>query len=1090
MRVLILPLVKKYEKINYLTSNTQMKRKKRGQNPQRLVWLLSILALSSGSTFAAYPLQAQRGAAESTQNVSQSGHLVKGFVCDENGEPLIGAIIQVEGTNEKAVTDNDGLFSISVTNEKARVSASYVGYMKKTIQFNSKKFLSFNMIPNAKNLDEVVVVGFGKQKKESLVGAVQAVKPEDLSITSSSLTTSFAGKIPGLIAYQPKGEPGYDNAQFYIRGISTFGSNTAPLILLDGVEINSTMLNNIPPESIESFSVLKDATATSLYGSRGANGVILINTKTGRLSEKMQVNIRFDNTVSMPTFIQKMADGPTYMQMYNEASRNDAMLAGTLDQYTAPFSDEQIENTRNGVNPYVYPNNNWYKLLFKDLAMNQNLNVSVKGGTKLLEYFMNAGIFLENGITRSPKEAVLDVGLNSKKYLFQSNVVAHLTPTTKMGLNMNAQITQYHSPWAASDDGRGEYSLQDFFYASMRTSPVAFPVTLPSQPGDTFVRYGNSNSPDVGNANVNPYAKMSSGYTERSYVYMTTAFSLEQDLKFITPGLKASALASFYNYSFSWQNNWIQPYYFQVINPQKDENGQYTWEEQSIGTDGNTAIQSNAGQDPTQRVWSLQGTLDYARSFGLHNVGATFVYHMKETRIDVGGTKDQQKLLPYREQGLAGRLTYNYAERYLLEATFGYNGSENFKKGHRFGFFPAIALGWTVSNEKFFAPVKHVVTNLKLRGTYGLVGNDALSKRFPYITTVNLGQAVNWWQTSGDYSKFNGPTIKTLGNEDATWEKSKKLNIGVDLGLFNDFNLSVDFFKEKRTGIFMKRNTIPSYIGISSQTPYGNIGAVDNGGVDLGLSYNKAFNKDLILTLNGSFTYAHNEIKDKDEPENILSTYSQMGHPINSIRGYIAEGIFTSQEEVDKAPKQTLGSYGVGSVRYKDLNGDNQIDANDITTIGNPEIPEIVYGFGGTLKYKKWDLNLFFQGSAKVSLMMQNMHPFADNSHKGYNIAQYIVDNHFSMDNPDAHAKYPRLSVNPQTNDTQVSTLYLRDASYLRLKSAELGYTFNKWLRVYVAGSNLLTFAPFKDWDPEMGSGNGLNYPLQRTVKVGVQFHY
>ncbi len=1067
-----------------------MEKNKRGQTLQTIVSLVSVLTLSSGSTFAASLVQKQVNTSQFAQEISQSGHLVKGFVCDENNEPITGATIEVEGTNEKTITDEDGLFSIKVPNDNVRVSASFMGYTKKSIFLNTKKFLSFNLLPDMKKLDEVVVVGFGKQKKESLVGAVQSVKPEDLTITSSSLTTSFAGKIPGIIAFQPKGEPGYDNATFFIRGISTFGSNTAPLILLDGVEINTTMLNNIPPESIESFSVLKDATATSLYGSRGANGVILINTKGGQLSEKMKVDIRFDNTFSMPTFIQKMADGPTYMKMYNEAARNDAMLAGTIDQYQAPYSDEQIENTRNGVNRYVYPNNDWYKLLFKDFAVNQNLNVSVKGGTKFLEYFMNAGIFLENGITRKPKESVLDVGLDSKKYLFQSNVIAHLTPTTKMGLNMNAQITQYHAPWAAKDDLRSEYTLQDFFYASMRANPVAFPVTLPAQPGDTFVRYGNSNSPDVGDADVNPYGKMSSGYTERSYVYMTTAFSLEQDLKFITPGLKISGLASFYNYSFSWLNHWVNPYYFQIVNPQKDTNGQYSWEEKSIGTPGNMAIQSNSGQDPTQRVWSLQGTLDYARSFGLHNVGATIVYHMKETRVDKGGTNNQKDLLPYREQGLAGRVTYNYAERYLLEATFGYNGSENFKKGHRFGFFPAIALGWTISNEKFFTPLKRVVTNLKVRGTYGLVGNDALGTRFPYITEVTLSNNIAWWETSGDYDRFNGPLISVLGNELATWEKSKKMNIGVDLSLFNDFNLSVDFFKEKRTGIFMKRNTIPSYIGVSAFSPYANIGAVDNKGVDLGVSYNKAFNKDLVLTVNGSFTYAHNEITDIDEPENLLSTYSRMGHPINSLRGYVAEGIFTSLEEVEKAPKQTLGTYSIGSVRYKDLNGDNVIDANDITTIGNPEIPEIVYGFGASVKYKHWDFSLFFQGSAKVSLMMENMHPFADNTHKGYNIVQYIVDDHFSMENQHPNAKYPRLSVSPQTNDIQASTLYLRNASYLRLKNAELGYTFSKWLRVYVAGSNLLTFSPFNHWDPEMGSGNGLDYPLQRTVKVGIQFHY
>ena len=1069
-----------------------VKRKNLWPAQPRLAWMFVVLPLAAANMPAIAFSESHTTSKPEIEQLMAAKGKMKGFVCDENNEPIVGALITVEGTGLKTVSDADGLFEINVPSEDAKVTAYIVGYRKKTISVRNKKFLSFNLIPDMKKLDEVVVVGFGKQKKESLVGAVQSVKPENLTNTSSSLTTAFQGKVPGIIAYQSKGEPGYDNATFYIRGISTFGSNTQPLILLDGVEINSTMLNNIPPESIESFSVLKDATATSLYGSRGANGVILINTRNGRLSEKMSVDIRFDNTFSMPTFIQKMADGPTYMEMYDEASRNDAIASGSLDSWEPTYGEERIKNTRAGLNKYVYPNNNWYKMMFKDFAVNQNLNVSVKGGTKFLEYFMNAGIFYENGITKSPKEAVMDVSMYSKKYLFQSNVVAHLTPTTKMGLNMNAQITQYHSPWAADDnDALGEMSLNDFFLYSMRGNPVAFPAVLPAQPGDTFVRYGNNKSWDVGETDINPYAKMSSGYTERSYVYMTTAFSLEQDLKFITPGLKLSGLASFYNYSFSWLNHWIQPYYFKVDNVRQDDKGNYVWDDTSIGTAGNTAIQSNSGQDPTNRVWSLQGTLDYARSFGLHNVGATFVYHMKETRQDKGGSKNQKDLLPYREQGLAGRLTYNFDERYLIEATFGYNGSENFMKGHRFGFFPAIAAGWAVSKEKFFEPLTPVVSNLKLRATYGLVGNDALGTRFPYITEVNLSNAIGWWGTApASYDKFNGPKIAVYGNELATWEKSKKLNFGIDLGLFKDLSISVDYFSEKRTGIFMKRQSIPSYVGLGTLLPYANIGAVDNRGVDLGLNYNKSIGKDWVIMLNGSFTYAHNEIKNIDEPANVEKSYSRLGHPINSLRGLIAEGLFTSEEEVNNSPKQQFGDYGVGSIKYKDINNDQKIDANDITTIGHPEIPEIVYGFGGTVKYKKWDLSLFFQGSGNVSLMMQKMHPFTDGAHQGYNIAQYIVDNHFSETNKNANALYPRLSLSQQTNDVQASTFWMRNASYLRLKNAELGYTFNKWLRAYVAGSNLLTFSPFDNWDPEMGSGNGLNYPLQRTVKVGIQFHY
>lgn len=1013
------------------------------------------------------------------ETVRMASKTVKGFIGDENGDPIIGATVREKGNGNGTITNADGTFTINVPDDGTLI-ISYIGYKTKELQVKGRNFIAISLIPDDKTLDEVVVVGFGKQKKESLVGAVQAVKPDDLKMTSSSLTTSFAGNVPGIIARQTTGEPGYDNAEFYIRGISTFGANKNPLIILDGVEINTTMLNNIPPESIESFSVLKDATATSLYGSRGANGVILVNTKQGSTSEKMTVNIRFDNTFSMPTMVQKIADGPTYMEMFNEAGANDAKFAGI--GYTPFYSADKIEKTREHANPYVFPDNDWYHMLFKDFAVNQNFNVNLKGGSKFIDYFLNAGIFYENGIIRQPKESqALDVGMRSKKYLFQSNVTARLTPTTKVGLNMNAQLFFYHAP---------KTSVKDLFYYTMRVNPVAFPATLPSQPGDTYVRYGNNTKQSVGGIHNNPYAQLSSGYTERNYVYSTTAFNIDQDLKFITPGLKLSGLVSFYNYSFNWLDHWFVPFYYKVSDDYTvDENGNYSFDTESIGPAGEPYLKSNSGRDPTESVWSVQGTLDYARTFGSHDVGATFVYHMKETKkVTNGGT--EYDLLPYREQGLAGRLTYNYAHRYLLEGTFGYNGSENFISGHRFGFFPAVAAGWTVSEEPFFQPLKTVVHTLKLRGSYGLVGNDALSERFPYITTVNMAGAGKWW-IGDSYANSSVPVVSKYGNANATWEKSKKLNVGVDLNLLGELDLSVDYFREKRTGIFMQRQSILSAAGFGGKLPWANIGAVNNKGVDVSLAYEKVFNKDFTVRMNGNFTYAHNEVQEVDEPTNVPGYYSQIGHPINSIRGLVSEGLFTTQEEIDQSPVQDLGSkYGVGSIKYKDLNGDNKIDMNDVTTIGNPEIPEIIYGFGGTVKYKKWDFYLFFQGAAKVSLLMSDMHPFIDAATDGYNIAQYIVDDHWSESNNRADAAYPRLSTTYVKNDVVASTFYVRNASYLRLKNAEIGYTFTPWLRAYVSGTNLLTFSPFDTWDAEMGSGNGLKYPLQRTVKIGIQFNY
>lgn len=1029
------------------------------------------------SALVPLPMTAREDNSPATQQAQKKQ--VKGFIGDENGDPVIGARVLVKGTTTGVATDADGIFTLNVPSD-ARLEISYIGYKTREIAVKGRSFIPISLIPEENQLEEVVVVGFGKQKKESLVGAVQAVKPEDLKATSSSLTTSFAGNVPGIISQQTTGEPGYDNASFYIRGISTFGSSTTPLIILDGVEINSAMLNNIPAESIESFSVLKDATATSLYGSRGANGVIIVNTKQGQMSEKMKVTVRFDNTVSMPTMIQDVADGVTYMRMFNEATYNDATAAGI--EYTPYYSDDKIQKTLEGANPYLFPNNDWYSMLFKDCTMNQNLNVSMRGGTKFVDYFLNAGIYYENGIVRQPQEnTALDVGMRNKKYLFQSNVTARLTPTTKVTLNMNTQLFYYHGPKA---------STSNLFYWTMRVNPVAFPATLPSEEGDTFVRYGNNTKQGVGGIQTNPYAQLSTGYTERNYVYSTTAFNLEQDLRFITPGLSASGMASFYNYSFNWLDHYTTPFYYKVSDDYTiDDNGNYVFDTETIGDEGSTYLQSDSGRDPTETVWSLQGKLDYQRKFGLHDVGATFVYHMKETK-KVKNSGSEYDLLPYREQGLAGRLTYNYDLRYLIEATFGYNGSENFHKGERFGFFPAVAVGWTVSNEPFFKSLSKTINNLKVRGSYGLVGNDALDERFPYVTTVNMSGTGAWW-IGDNYTNNKVPIVTTYGNVNATWEKSKKLNIGLDLGIMKELDFTIEYFHEKRTGIFMQRQSVLSVAGYGDSLPYANIGAVKNNGIDMSLSYQKAFSKDLSLRVNGSFTYAHNEVTEIDEPSNVEDYYSYLGHPINSIRGLIAEGLFTSQEEIDNSPVQDLGSsYTIGDIKYKDLNGDNKVDKNDYTTIGNPTIPEIVYGFGATLKYKGWDLSLFFQGAGKVSLRMYNNTPFVDASGDGYGIAQYIVDDHWSETNNNANAAYPRLSTSYVENNIVPSTYYVRDASYLRLKNMEIGYRFKPWLRAYVAGTNLLTFSPFSTWDPEMGSGSGLKYPIQRTVKIGISFTY
>lgn len=633
----------------------------------------------------------------------QADKILNGIVIGSDGDtPLAGVVIHSkENPKEIATTDAHGEYKFSVSPTTETVVFEMMGYDTKEIKVaDTYLFTLVTMIVQANSLEESVVVGFGTQKKESLVGAVQAVKPADLATSSSNLTTSFAGNIPGLIARQTSGEPGADGAAFYIRGISTFGANSSALIVLDGVEITSSMLNNIPTEAIESMSVLKDATATALYGSRGANGVLIVTTKEGRNSEKIAISASFDNTVSMPTIVQEVADGVQYMELYNEALYNVARQSGAA--YVPFYSSEKIEGTRNHLDPYVYPNNDWYGMLFKDFAMNQRFNVSLRGGGKKVNYFLNASIYNENGIIKEPKDALLDVNLNNKKYMFQSNVTAQATKTTKVSMKLNMQLQYQDSPYE---------STSNLFYYTMRANPVRFPAVLPAEDGDTFVRYGNNDTWDTGSNDLNPYALLSRGYKEQYRSWMTASLNVDQNLNFITKGLSAKALVSFYNYSYAATNRYHIPAYYK-IDPDSvtlNDDGTYTWTANSIGAEGTTYLESSVSASGYHE-WSLQGQINYARKFGKHDVSADLVYHMKEKVNNATGSSEE-KLLPFREQGLAGRVTYNYDKRYFLEGNFGYNGSENFIAGKRFGFFPSAAIGWNISNEKFFSPLKSAVTN-------------------------------------------------------------------------------------------------------------------------------------------------------------------------------------------------------------------------------------------------------------------------------------------------------------------------------------------------------------------------------------------
>ena len=997
-------------------------------------------------------------------------------ISSADNQPIVGANIYVEGTNVGTTTDAGGNYKLTVPASAKTVTGSFLGYDTKKISVRDIHLFKLITLADASNkLEDVVVVGFGVQKKESLVGAVQSVKPSDLQTSSSNLSTSFSGKIAGVIAVQKSGEPGADGANFWIRGISTFGSGQSPLLILDGVEITNQMLNNIPPETIESFSVLKDATATALYGSRGANGVMIITTKNGRDSEKMTINLRAEFGASAPTRVPKVADGITYMETFNEAR--------TTRGEKPYYSNEKIMGTKLGLDPYVYPNVDWYDMLFKDCTFNQNFNFNMTGGAKKIDYFLNASVYNENGIMRKPEASKFDTNINAQKYLFQANVSADATKTTRVSLKMNTQLHYRHAPIQ---------SVSDLFAYAMTGMPCEFPATLPGEESDTFVRFGTNNAWNSGFF-TNPYAQLCRGYGDQFRGHFTSALTVNQNLDFITKGLSATGMATFYNRVYSAVYRSFTPFMYQLTDYNIDEAGNYSYTSNSTNT-GTTYLGTTRGKDGYREL-AFQAKIDYARTFGKHDVGATIVYMQKERNMNISD-EQEYAALPYRQQGLAGRVTYGFDKRYLFEANFGYNGSENFAAGKRFGFFPSVAVGWVISNEPFWKGIKEQVNLFKLRASYGLVGNDVISKdyadRFPYLTTVDMGQGYDVY-IGNNFERKYGPILSVYGNPNATWEESRKLDVGVEIGLFDSLNIIFDWFKEKRSGIFMQRTSLPSTFGMSGITPWANIGKVDNSGVDISVDYNKAFSKDLILSLRGTFTYAHNEIVEMDEPKYKWAYQYKAGHPINSIQCLIAEGLFRDEEEIASSPSQDIyaTTYPIrpGDVKYRDLNDDKIIDDNDMCWTGNPTVPEIIYGFGFSLKYKGFDCSAFFQGQGKVSILMYNYHPFATAATPGSGLMQWIADEHWSEDDPNPKALYPRLSPLWNNNNTKASTLYVRNGKMLRLKTAEIGYTYKK-MRVYVSGTNLLTFAPFKYWDPEKGSGNGLGYPLQRTYNLGFQFNF
>ena len=1022
---------------------------------------------------------------------------VSGLITDSSGAPLPGVTVFVKDNRSiGTTTDVNGRYILSVP-EGATVVFSMVGFEPQEVNTTGRSTINIRLMPATTTLGETVVVAFGKQKKEDVVGAVTSINPEELKVPSSNLTTALAGRVSGMIAYQRSGEPGQDNADFFIRGVTTFGYKKDPLILIDGIESSSDDLARLQTDNIANFSILKDATATALYGSRAANGVILIETKEGK-EGKAKIMLRLENSISMPTREVEFADPVTYMKLANEAVLTRDPL-GVL-----PYPDSKIENTVAGTNPYMYPATDWRHALIKDYTMNQRANLNVSGGGQVARYYLAGSVSKDNGVLRVDPKNDFNSNIKLVTYTLRSNVNVNVTKTTKVAIKLSGTFDDYTGPINGG---------ADVYRMIMRTDPVRFPPFYPKGEDYRYVdhiMFGNYN--DGSNQYfLNPYAELMKGYRNYSRSVMNAQFRVQQELDFLTKGLNLDVMLNTQRYAYFDVTRSYHPFWYQAQAYNKRLN---TYVLEMLNEDqGTEFLDYNPGGKINRSSFYLQSTLNYNRTFNdKHELNGLLVF-LVQNRL-TGNADDLQSSLPFRNVGLAGRATYSYDGRYNAEFDFGYNASERFYRNHRWGFFPSFGIAWNVSNEAFWENLKPVVSNLKLRATYGLTGNDDIGSaqdRFLYLSEVNMNDdgrgAV--FGTDNRYGR-PGISISRYSNTSITWEKSRKTNIGLEAGLFNHWDLTADIYKEVRSNILMGRAATPAELGLSAQ-PMANIGKAEGKGVDLSLDYNQAFPNTLWIQGRVNFTFAqskflvYEEYDYKDAPWK-----SHVGYSVNQQWGYLAERLFVDDAEAAKSPFQNFGEYGGGDIKYRDVNEDGQITTLDQVPLGYPTTPEIVYGFGFSAGYKGFDFSVFFQGLGRESFWINAAAtaPFVpfyyDNESlpgKPQNqLLKAYANSHWSEDNQDLYALWPRLSTSAIGNDnnSRRSTWFMRNGAFLRMKQLEIGYSLpsdltKRWymqnLRIYVNGTNLLSWSDFDLWDVEMG-GNGLGYPIQKVFNVGLSMNF
>lgn len=1016
---------------------------------------------------------------------AQQQFTASGRVVDSLGNVLAGVSIRESGTTNTTSTNDRGEFALKVTDNKAQLDFSFIGYID-VLQVLVSDDMRIVLLTDDKEIDEVVVVGYGEQQKQKVVSSISSVKGESLRFPTRNLSNNIAGQVAGLIAVQRSGEPGYDNSEFWIRGISTFAGGSSPLVLVDGVPRS---INDIEPDEIESFTVLKDAAATAVYGAEGANGVVIITSKRGKL-QKPIISFRTEHSLLKPTRLPKFVGSADYLSLFNEALVNDGELP--------IYSEELINNYKLGVDKDLYPNTDWMEALLRSTTDNHRYTLNVRGGTEKAKYFVSGAYFSESGVFKDDPDKRYNTNIGVKRFNLRSNIDLEVSPTTIVGVDLSGQYLMTNYPGTATGT---------VFRQMLITPPHVFPPVYSDGTISTFPKENGVNM-------RNPYNMLiNSGYAKEWRSSIQSNIKLTQKLDFITKGLFFRGNVSYDYYGNYNQRRNLDPSRYYAMG--RDEDGSLIFERTFSGSSDLSDPSQTSSSD--KKIY-LESSLNYSRVINSHDLGFMTLYMQKESHAF-------NQPLPNRKQGFVGRLTYGYDNKYFLEGNFGYTGSETFAKGHRFGFFPAVGLGYLISNEDFYPESfkKHVST-LKFRFSAGRTGNDNTGgARFLYRPTFNMG-APGFSQgiTSGGPSNGlgNGITEARFEAPHIGWEIEDKFNYGVDLSLFNNsIDINVDYFNSERSGILLQRRTVLASGGFR-QAPWQNYGRVKNWGVDGSIGSQHHVGHVTIGT-RGTFTFARNKILEYDELPQPYPWMAVTGTRVSENILYVAERLYThddfniidntngtkSYSLKEGIPVPTLGGkIGPGDIKYKDLNGDGVIDAFDRQRgAGHPYNPEIVYGFGLNIEYKGGYVSSFFQGVANTTVILggdepAGWFPFAWGVDQS-NYRSFALDR-WTEKNPSQDVFMPRLhSINVNAANNNVSsTWWTRKGNFLRFKNFEIGYNFQKNFlekynigtgRIYLMGHNLAVWDSIKFWDPEAGNGNsGANYPLSRSFTFGVEFSF